>query len=154
MDHQIDAQELSEQPTAVSTASLSVSEIGPWLGSVYGAVAQRLASEGAGPAGPPFARYRRLGDERFEVEAGFPAFEAIAALDDVGPSTLPGGPAAHTVHVGPYDGMEPAYAALDRWIRDHGFEPNGDPWEVYLSDPTSEPDPATWRTEIFAPYRG
>jgi AraC family transcriptional regulator len=24
-------------------------------------------------------------------------------------------------------------------------------WETYLSDPTVEPDPATWRTEIVWP---
>jgi len=24
-------------------------------------------------------------------------------------------------------------------------------WQVYFSDPASEPDPATWRTEIVQP---
>ena len=27
------------------------------------------------------------------------------------------------------------------------------PWEVYFTDPASEPDPVTWRTEIIQPYR-
>jgi effector-binding domain-containing protein len=153
MDYEIDARELAEQPTAVSTTTLTVNEIGPWLGTVYSAVAEVLARAHAGPAGPPFARYRMLGDARFDVEAGFPALQTIVAEGDVTPSTLPSGPAAHTVHVGPYDAMEPAYAALDAWIREHGFEPNGAPREVYLSDPSTEPDPATWRTEVYAPYR-
>ena len=114
MDYEIDARELAEQPTAVSSTTLAVRDIGPWLGSAYAAVASRLASEGAGPAGPPFARYRVLGGGRFDVEAGFPALKPIAPEGDVKASTLPAGPVAHTVHVGPYDAMEPAYDALER----------------------------------------
>src|SRR6476661_8710661 len=38
------------------------------------------------------------------------------------PSTLPGGPAAMTTHVGPYEAMEPAYAALASWVDDQGGE--------------------------------
>ena len=49
--------------------------------------------------------------------------------------------------------MAPAYQALASWVSSHGGEPAGDPWEVYFSDPASEPDPATWRTEIVQPYR-
>ena len=47
--------------------------------------------------------------------------------------------------------MGPAYEALDVWMPDHGVEPNTDMWEVYFSDPVAEPDPSTWRTEIYAP---
>lgn len=153
MDYDIDARELVEQPTAVCTTTLAVTEIGSWLGPTYASVAERLAAEGAGPVGPPFARYHLLGAGRFQIEAGFPALRPIADGAEVTAATLPGGPVAHTVHVGPYDAMEPAYEALEAWIRDHGYEANGDPWEVYLSDPIAEPDPATWRTEVYAPYR-
>jgi hypothetical protein len=34
-----------------------------------------------------------------------------------------------------------------------GGELAGNAWEVYLSDPSAQPDPATWRTEIVQPYR-
>jgi effector-binding domain-containing protein len=65
---------------------------------------------------------------------------------------LPGGPAAVTVDIGPYEQMAPAYRALTSWVSSHGGEPAGDPWEVYYTDPASESDPATWRTEIIQPY--
>jgi effector-binding domain-containing protein len=38
-------------------------------------------------------------------------------------------------------------------VTDHGGEATGDAWEVYFSDPATQPDPATWRTEINQPYR-
>ncbi len=39
-----------------------------------------------------------------------------------------------------------------------GYPTNASPglpkrWEVFFSDPATEPDPATWRTEIVQPYR-
>lgn len=141
------------QPTAVMTATLPVAEIGPWLAKAYGTVARLVTAHGAYPAGPPFARYHRLAEDRFAVEAGFPVGTAIDADGDVRPSQLPGGPVAVIVHIGPYEQMTPAYEALASWVSSHGGEPAGDPWEVYFTDPASEPDPATWRTEIVQPYR-
>ena len=66
---------------------------------------------------------------------------------------LPGGSVASTVHVGPYDAMVPGYQAVLSWIAAHDGEVVGDAWEVYLSHPIVEPDPATWRTEIVQPFR-
>lgn len=94
-----------------------------------------------------------MDDRRFEVEAGFPVTAPITASGEVHPSALPGGPVATTIHIGPYDEMEPAYRALAEWIAEHGGEPAGDAWENYFSGPVSQPDPATWRTEIVQPYR-
>lgn len=150
--YEIHFQARQAQPTAVMTATLPVAEIGPWLAKTYGALASVITAHGAGPAGPPFARYHRLAEDRFAVEAGFPVSTAIDADGDVRPSQLPGGPAAVTVHIGPYEQMASAYQALASWVSSHRGEAAGDPWEVYFSDPASEPDPATWRTEIVQPY--
>lgn len=151
--HEIHSETRQDQPTAVLAATMSVAEIGPWLGRVYSSVAKVLAEQGAFPAGPPFARYHRLGDEEFEVEAGFPSSAPISDSGEVRGSTLPGGQVAVTTHVGLYDDMESTYEAVYTWIGDQGGEPSGDPWEVYLTDARETPDPAGWRTEIVAPYR-
>ena len=87
----------------------------------------------------PFARYHPTGDDRFEVEAGFPASTPTSGEGEVEPSDLPGGLAAVTVHTGPYDTIGPTYEALRAWVQEHGGEPVGDAWEVYLT----EPDDAT-----------
>ncbi len=150
--YEIHAETRQPQPTAVGRATLTVQELPSWLGRTFGAVARALGARGAGPAGPPFARYHRLGDDRFSVEAGFPAAAAIEAAGDVLPSELPGGRVAVTVHTGPYDQMEPAYQALSSWVTGQGGDLAGDAWEVYFSDPATQPDPATWRTEIVQPY--
>ena len=151
--YEIHAEIRQAQPTAICRATLTVAEIRPWLGKVYGAVAGLLSVQQVGPTGPPFACYHMLGDGRFEVEAGFPASRPVEGSGDVQPSELPGGQVAVTVHTGPYDQMEPGYQALASWVRDHGGEAIGGAWEVYFSDPSTQPDPATWRTEIIQPYR-
>jgi effector-binding domain-containing protein len=143
----------TSQPTAVAATTLAVEEIPSWLGKAYSAVAKTLAAQGTQPAGPPFARYHKLSEGRFEVEAGFPVLAAIKADGEVRPSSLPGGMAATTMHVGSYGEMEPGYEALAMWVKERGQEIAGDAWEIYMSDPAEEPDPAEWRTEIVQPYR-
>ncbi|MDA8321128.1 MAG: GyrI-like domain-containing protein [Actinomycetota bacterium] len=144
---------VTDQPTAVTIATLSVDEIGGWLASAYDAVAGVIAARQAEPAGPPFARFHRHEDGEFTVEAGFPVTTEIEAVGQVQPGELAGGMVATTIHLGPYEAMEPAYEAVLTWIAEHGCEPAGDAWEVYFSDPAEDPDPAHWRTEIVQPYR-
>jgi effector-binding domain-containing protein len=151
-EYVIESRTLELQDTAVEFATLKVDEIRPFLERAFGEVAAYLERKGAGPAGVPFARYDHAGDA-FEVEAGYVATSPVSGEGDVEPSELPAGLAAVTVHTGTYDEMEPAYAALHAWIRDQGGEPSSPPWEVYLTDPRVEPDPAAWRTEIVQPYR-
>jgi len=144
---------LHTRPTAVVDATLTVPEIGPWLATVFGDVATAVAAQGSQLAGPPFARYLQHDDDRFTVEAGFPVVTAITPAGEVRPSTLPGGTVATTTHIGPYEEMEPTYRSLIAWVAEQGGELDGAPWEVYLSDPSEQPDPSTWRTEVRQPYR-
>ena len=151
--YDIESRTLAEQETAVEFTTAPLADIGAWLGKAFTEVASYLERKGAGPAGLPFARYRPAADGRFEVEAGFPASTPTSGEADVEPSDLPGGHVAVAVHLGPYDGMQPAYDALRLWVHAHGAETAGDPWEVYLRGPNDSPDSATWRTEIVQPYR-
>jgi GyrI-like small molecule binding domain len=62
-------------------------------------------------------------------------------------------PAAVTVHTGRYEDLAPRMTHLITWVHSHGFRPAGSHWENYLSDPTTEPNPAAWQTEVVLPYR-
>jgi effector-binding domain-containing protein len=121
-----------------------------------------LAEHGAHPAGPPFAKYTGMPSETVDVEAGFPVaapFDAPGLTDGDGveaggrveAGTLPGGRTAVGTHVGPYEGLTDTYQQMAGWISAQGLIPGPAVWEVYLSDPGQEPDPATWRTEVYWP---
>ena len=150
----VESRELDRQPTLVLKTEAKVEEIPEFLGRAYTETAKQAQTSGVEIAGPPFARYERLnGPERgFAIEAGFPVSRAVDGSGDVEASALPCGPAAATWHIGPYDTMQPTYAAVMTWIEAQGATPSGTPWEVYYSDRSTEPDPSTWRTEIIWPY--
>ncbi|MGF1667091.1 MAG: GyrI-like domain-containing protein [Acidimicrobiia bacterium] len=152
---EITIRQLDEQPTVVMRTIVPVESIPAFLEKAFTAVAEHIGAHDADFAGPPFARYLPVSDDfrAFEIEAGFPVASAIPGEGEIEASTLPGGEAATVTHIGPYAGMRPTYEAITDWLGAHQATPSGAPWEVYLSDPVDEPDPASWRTDIVQPYQ-
>jgi effector-binding domain-containing protein len=151
---QVTSREVTEQKTLVRRAKVRGDAISDFLGPTYAAVAEVVVRGGFRFAGPPFARFRPLDEEfaEFDVEAGFPVAGEGSTSNDVEVSSLPGGTMAVVVHIGPYDAMLPAYQAIFDWMAERDARAEGPAWEVYHSDPDEQPDPATWRTEIYQPY--
>ncbi|HEU4421497.1 MAG TPA: GyrI-like domain-containing protein [Pilimelia sp.] len=143
---------LTEAYTAVVRGEMPVAELPAWMMGAFGAVHDYLRRSGVAPTGAPFARIAML-DGTVAAEAGFPVGREIAGDDLVEPSMLPEGHAVTLTHMGPYEEVERAYEAAHRWLDSHGYEPAGPHWEVYYTDPTAEPDPTRWRTDVVVPYR-
>lgn len=147
----IERKALGTRPTAVVSSDLDIDELETWLGEAFHEVAEHLKATGSAPVGLPFARYHRIDEGRFHVEAGFPVARHIEIEDGVRGSSLPGGDVAITTHIGPYDDVEATYEALANWLESRNAVAVGDPWEVYFSG-QDEP-PSQWRTDIYQPYR-
>jgi effector-binding domain-containing protein len=139
--------------TAVMRTNTQVEGIPAWLGNAYATIEAEANKRGARLTGPPFARFHRQDDGTFWVEAGFPVDRIIPTGNGVVASTLPEAETITTTHVGPYEELEPAYAAMGSWLAEHKCEAEGDPWEIYFSDPTEVPDMTKWRTEVVQPCR-
>lgn len=121
--------------------------IGQGLGKAFGYVQQ----SGLVPAGPPVARYPEVSADAFTIECGVTLSAPAAGSGDVQSGALQGGPALVALHAGAYDDLPQVYAAMERWIAEHGTRPSGAPWELYLNDPGALPNPADWRTEVYWP---
>ena len=80
-----------------------------------------------------------------------PVTAAVSAAGRVKAGQLPAAMVARTVYHGPYEGLGPAWAEFDAWIAAEGRTPAPDLWECYVAGPESNPDPATWRTELNRP---
>ena len=104
-------------------------------------------------AGPPFVRYLTRSDTRIEYEAGLPVLRPGEGTDVIAPTSLPAGPAVATVHTGPYQQLPAAHAALEAWRVQHRRIASGPGWDVFLTNPLQEPDPARWRTKVFLPLQ-
>lgn len=125
----------------------------------------RLASTGTAPAGPPFIRFLVIDMEALlQLELGVPVAEPMPEAGRIRPGILPAGRYAVLRHIGTYDGLIDANAALQRWAADHDLEfdmkdtPEGSAWgsrlEEYITDPSREPDPANWETDVAYLLRG
>jgi DNA-binding transcriptional MerR regulator len=77
--------------------------------------------------GPLVAVYPLDLAEEMAVTVGLP--------DPAGPTELPGGAWATTLHVGPYAQLPLAYTALLEHVREHGHAAAGPITETYLADP-------------------
>lgn len=144
---------LKEQP--VMTVRFKVpaepDKISAKYAEVFGAVFAHVLANGAQPAGAPFGRYHVMKDDGFEIEAGIPVAKAMEEKGDVKASKLPGGKVATTVHFGSYHELGKAFAALQKWVGDQGYQPAGGHWEAYLTDPGQEADQSKWQTKLFLP---
>jgi effector-binding domain-containing protein len=146
----IELTQLRAQSTASVRETVRRDDLTDALGRMYQEVSAALARQGVPAGGPRFARYHSFG-ETMDLEAGMHVSVPIRPEGKVVPGSLPAGPAARTVHVGSYETLEDTYAAIAAWQERGGRSPSGGPWEVYLTDPSSEPDPARWRTEVLWP---
>jgi effector-binding domain-containing protein len=78
-------------------------------------------------------------------EFGVEVTRRFETAGEVYATATPGGEAALAVHRGPYNRMNEAYLALEKWTAANGRELAGHSWEIY-GDPT--PDPADTETTI------
>jgi effector-binding domain-containing protein len=100
------------------------------------------AYEAAGEkaAGQPYAMWHDWSQEDgvtvYDMEIGAPVSEAIQGADEVVASQLPGGTTLEVTYRGAYEGLPEAYQTVQKWMTDHGYIPNGAPWDWYLDDPS------------------
>lgn len=137
------------RPTAVVRCSVPREEIAAFYDSAYGRVLHALGRQDVQPAGAAFGYYVSPPAERFELEAGFPTAHPITDDGDVVASELPGGEVARGVHAGGYDTLGDSWGALMTWATEQGRSLRGPMWEVYVTEPTPQADPATMRTELY-----
>jgi effector-binding domain-containing protein len=151
MEYVVELQTIEKRPVLFVHKETPVAGIGQALGEAYAAIWQHAQRKGVQPSGPPYARYLSVEPDHAVYEAGVPVSTATSGDGEVESGELPGGDVAVTTHVGPFDQMRPAYDAIGAWMREHGRADGGPPWEVYMTDPAEEPDPAKWRTDIVWP---
>src|SRR5262249_59615300 len=86
-------------------------------------------SRGLRRAGPPFVRYRTLGERETDMEVGVPAGEGATGEGRIRAGELPGGPVITTWHLGAHDSLGEAYGRLAAWLSEHEREAAGPAWE-------------------------
>lgn len=148
---QFEIRQVPHQDTAVIHMRCRPEDISATMGEAFGRIFAAVGQAGATPAGPVFTRYFEFGPESVDFECGVAVAAPFPGLGDVQPGELGGGEAAVGLHIGPYDSLHVTYSQMQAWIVAQGRRPASTMWEVYLTDPEEEPDPARWRTEVYWP---
>lgn len=148
---EINIVELSEQPTACIRETRQMSELHEFFHRAFSGIPAAVAQQGAQVVGPPYALYRGRISQEVDVEGGFPIAGSFTPTAEVGAGTLPAGRAVTTMHIGPYETLHESYARLEAYLHEQGLAPADQVWEVYLTDPQSEPDTSKWQTALFWP---
>jgi effector-binding domain-containing protein len=139
------------QQTAIIRLTIPRDEIRNVMGPGIGELMATVAAQRIAPAGPWFTHHLRMDPGTFDFEIGVPVMAPVTATGRVKPGQLPATKVARTVFHGSYEGLGAAWREFDAWIADKGHTPAADLWECYVAGPESNPDPATWRTELNRP---
>lgn len=124
-----------------------------FFGARFGKIMNFLGDDATKVSEPPFAIFHEWNEESGKAEVSV----AIAATTDkptngeIKRGMTYEGRTMMVSYRGPYEGTGDVHDFLHRHIAtsDHDFA--GVPWEVYVTDPADEPDPANWITEVYYP---
>jgi effector-binding domain-containing protein len=86
--------------------------------------------------------------DTFDFEIGVPVPTPVAAVGRVTAGQWPATKVAQTTYHGTYEGLDAAWGEFVAWITAEGHTPSSDLRECDVAGPESNPDPATWRTEL------
>ena len=140
--------EQPEQVTMVIRRVAPVAELASVFDSAFPTLAGVLTDQQVQPLSPAFALYHGAPTDTADLEVGFITGSPVEPVGEVVVSTLPGGRVARTVVAGGYDGLAAAWGGLVGWADEQGLTATGEMWEVYLTEPTPDGDPADNRTEL------
>jgi effector-binding domain-containing protein len=149
MKYEVQIKQLGTQPLAVVRRRVSREDLSKAVtggcGTVWDVVrAQKIA------AGRHVAVYLDCLDGAITLEVGVEVHAPFAGSGDVVGSGTPAGSVATTAHVGPYNRLGEAHAAIRQWCSDHDRKLAGPNWEIYghwLDEWNS--DPSKIRTDVF-----
>ena len=103
--------------------------------------------------GPPFAIWYKWEVEEFEFDNCIPVSKLINPSEGIRAIQTYSGKVASVLHTGHYNTSGNSWMVLESWVKENNLESNGDPWEVYLTNPQDEPDATKWVTELVWPVK-
>jgi len=102
----------------------------------------------------PMVIYHFWSDTLIDIEAGIPINDSLVVESErIKLNKIEADFAVTAIHYGAYDRLPETYFGINEWMRTNQVEVIGAPWEVYITDPTEEPNPEKWQTAIFYPIK-
>jgi effector-binding domain-containing protein len=151
MTYEIATHEIPEMEIISIRDKIAPDAIPAFLGGAFSDLFGYVERHGVVATGHPFVMYHAFGPDQIDAEVCVPV-TAPGPLDArIKARTLPAANVVRTLHVGPYEDLGQAYAALTEWIGDHGYVSVAPVRERYLTGVTDDVPPSGYRTELDLP---
>ena len=140
-----------------NTAAANQTDIGAKMAPMMGQVMNYMQQNNLQMAGAPFTIYNQVDELNgtFIFSTCIPVRERV--ITPSGSPVLCGymapGPTLKTTMKGKYENLPAAYSKAQEYIAANNLQvhPTAKMFEVYLTDPTTVPNPAEWETQIYIP---
>lgn len=128
---------------------------GQVMGNGYSELMDFIKENRLSPQGHPFAIYLSWDSiTQFSVfDMGIAVEFTNGGQGRIRAEEIPAQKVVMADFFGPYDQTANVYYTLDKYISQGGLEIIGNPWEIYVTDPMTEPDTSKWNTQILFPVK-
>lgn len=122
-----------------------------------GKLATEAKAQNLNMIAPPFAIYHYWDTtmaNQADIEFGIVVDKLGKENNQIKSKEIKANKIAKIAYFGDYTmDMKHAYQALEKYIQDNKLTIIGAPYEVYVTDPASEPDKTKWQTDIYFPIK-
>jgi len=146
---------IPEQTVIMIKDSAGPKEYNAIMGKAYGELFGFIKANKLVQKGYPFATYLKWDSvTMFSVmNICIPVEKAFKGKGRIQVATVPEKNVVKAIYYGDYSKMEPAYRALDQYIKESGNTEAGGPSEIYITNPMQEKDTLKWQTDIVFPIK-
>ncbi len=150
----IEVVEIESAPSISITDSSTIDEMGLKMGEMFGELMAYVEIKKLNVTAQPYTIYYNYDPAGYTVmEAGIPVDNARSSRGRIKVAESPGGKAVKAIYFGPYEEIGVAHEAIEKYVKLHGLEITGPPWDIYISDPATEPDASKWETYVLYPIK-
>ncbi|MGB0881586.1 MAG: GyrI-like domain-containing protein [Vicingaceae bacterium] len=121
-------------------------------GRFYDEIKQFLSNDGLETIEPPIVIYHSWSDTLIDIEVGISVKDSLMeGSSRVKMNKIERSNVVTATHYGVYERLPETYFGINEWMRSNKVMVTGPPWEIYLTDPSTESNPKKWETAIYFP---
>lgn len=129
------------------------SELSKKYDELFNKINESMKEQSLEYSSAPFGIYHDYSPEDVDVEVGIPVAGNPNPIGRVNVIQTYGGKAVKLKFYGPYSKLHEAWNSLMEHVRVNNYQMSDSPFEVYVTDPRSEPDPSKLLTELYCPIK-
>lgn len=149
----IEIVDVEAMPSLSLLDSTTVDGIGEMMGRNYGLIMDYMKAKKIQMAGIPYAIYYNWDPNGIiHIRCAIPIAGQAKGKRNIEYTVLPACKAVMAKHFGGYD-TSVTHEEIDQYMSDFGIECADYIWEVYVTDPMTEPDESKWETDIYYPIK-